>query len=109
LEASQSWVDGTDYNNWLPIDGDPTRQPQGHPYFYVGIHFLLLKFQTLLGLTDPQGKLYLIRLFHALWSLLIVYYGFKIAYKKSNLKVASWVGIALSLYWFSLFVSKKSG
>lgn len=108
LEAAQSWVDGTDYNYWLPSSSDPNRQPQGHPYFYVGIHFLLLKFQTMLGLTDPQGKLYLIRLLHALWSLLIVYFGFKIAYKKSNLKVASWVGLALSLYWFFPFLSVRN-
>lgn len=108
LEAAQSWVDGTDYNYWLPSENDPTRQPQGHPYFYVGIHFLILKFFTMLGLTDPQGKLYFIRLFHALWSMLIVYYGFKIAYKKSNLKVASWVGLALSLYWFTPFLSVRN-
>lgn len=108
LEAAQSWVDGTDYNYWLPSESDPTRQPQGHPYFYVGLHFLLLKFQTMLGLTDPQGKLYLIRLLHSLWSLLIVYFGFKIAYKKTNLKVASWVGIALSLYWFFPFLSVRN-
>lgn len=108
LEAAQSWVDGTDYNYWLPSELDPTRQPQGHPYFYVGIHFLLLKFQTILGLTDPQGKLYLIRLLHALWSLVTVYYGFKIAYKLSNLKVASWVGLALSLYWFFPFLSVRN-
>jgi hypothetical protein len=108
LEAAQSWVDGTDYNYWLPSANDPTRQPQGHPYFYVGIHFLLLKFQTMLGLTDPQGKLYLIRLLHALWSLLIVYFGFKIAYNKSNLKVASWVGLALALYWFFPFLTVRN-
>ena len=108
LEAAQSWVDGEDYNDWLPTSVDPTRQPQGHPYFYVGIHFLLLKIQTLCGLTDPQGKLYLIRLLHALWSLLTVYFGFQIAYKKSNLKVASWVGIALALYWFFPFLCVRN-
>ena len=108
IEAAQSWVDGTDYNNWLPSADDPTRQPQGHPFFYVGIHFFILKSLTLIGLTDPQGKMYVIRFLHALWSLLIVYYGFKIAYKKSNLKVASWVGIALSLYWFIPFLSVRN-
>lgn len=108
LEAAQSWVDGADYNDWLPEVTDPTRQPQGHPYFYVGIHFLLLKFQTMLGLTDPQGKLYLIRFLHALWSLLTVYYGFKIIYKKTNLKVASYAAIALSLYWFFPFLSVRN-
>lgn len=108
LEAAQSWVDGGDYNNWLPDASDPSRQPQGHPFFYVGIHYFILKFFTICGLSDPQGKLYFIRLFHALWSLLIVYYGFKIAYKKSNLKVASWVGIALALYWFIPFLSVRN-
>lgn len=108
LEAAQSWVDGTDYNYWLPSEADPSRQPQGHPYFYVGIHYVILKFFTMCGLTDPQGKLYFIRLFHALWSLLTVYYGFKIAYKRTNLKVASWVGIALSMYWFMPFLSVRN-
>ena len=108
LEAAQSWVDGEDYNNWLPNSNDPSRQPQGHSFFYVGIHYFILKFLTLFGLTDPQGKLYIIRFLHALWSLVIVYYGFKIAYKKSNLKVASWVGLALSLYWFVPFLSVRN-
>lgn len=108
LEAAQSWVDGYDYNHWLPSSDNPERQPQGHPYFYVGIHYLLLKIQTLMGFTNPQRKLYIIRLLHALWSLLIVYFGFKIAYKKSNLNVASWVGVALSLYWFFPFLSVRN-
>jgi hypothetical protein len=108
LEAAQSWVDGTDYNYWLPSELDPSRQPQGHPYFYVGIHYILLKIQTMVGITDPQGKLYLIRLLHAIWSLLVVYFGFKIAYKKSNLTVASYVGLALALYWFFPFLSVRN-
>lgn len=108
MEAAQSWVDGTDYNYWLPSANDPLRQPQGHPYFYVGLHYLILKIFTSLGFTDPQGKMYFIRLFHALWSMLTVYYGFKIAYKLSNLKVASWVGVALALYWFMPFMSVRN-
>ncbi len=108
LEAAQSWVDGTDYNNWLPSADDPGREPQGHSFFYVGVHYLILKFFTTCGLTDPQGKLYFIRLFHALWSLLTVYYGFKIAYKRANLRVATWVGMALSLYWFFPFLSVRN-
>lgn len=108
LEAAQSWVDGTDYNNWLPSEADAEREPQGHPFFYVGIHFIILKALTTLGLTDPQEKLYFIRLLHALWSLLTVYYGFKIAYKKSNKQVATWVGLLLALYWFMPFLSVRN-
>lgn len=108
MEAAQSWVDGTDYNNWLPSSDDPTREPQGHSFFYVGIHYVVLKFLTTLGLTDPQGKMYFIRLLHALWSMLTIYYGFKIAYKRSNLQVATWVGAALALYWFFPFLSVRN-
>ena len=108
LEASQSWVDGFDYNNWLPSSNDPTRQPQGHSFFYVGIHYLILKTLTVCGLTDPQGKLYVVRLLHALWSMLTIYYGFKIAYKRSNLQVATWVGAALAIYWFYPFLSVRN-
>ena len=108
LEAAQSWVDGYDYNNWLPSADDPNRVPQGHPFFYVGIHYFILKGLTSCGLTDPQGKLYIIRFLHALWSMLVVYYGFKIVYKKTNLKVASWVGVALALYWFFPFLSVRN-
>ena len=30
IESSQSWVDGFDYNYWLPDENDPNRVPQGH-------------------------------------------------------------------------------
>lgn len=108
VEASQSWVDGEDYNNWLPSDSDPNRIPQGHSFLYVGLHFIIFKILTFFGLTDPQGKMYVVRFIHALWSMLIIYYGFKITYKRSNLKVASWVGLTLAVLWFMPFMSVRN-
>lgn len=32
IEASQYWVDGYDYNDWLP-ESRETPQPQGHSFF----------------------------------------------------------------------------
>ncbi|MGZ3920150.1 MAG: hypothetical protein ACXVC7_07665, partial [Bacteroidia bacterium] len=72
IESSQSWADGYDYNNWLPADNDPTRVPQGHSLFYIGIHYYIFKFFKLIGLVNPQAKMFFIRLFHALWSLLVI-------------------------------------
>ncbi|MBS1638093.1 MAG: hypothetical protein JST26_19420 [Bacteroidetes bacterium] len=108
IEASQSWVDGFDYNNWLPSATDPTRIPQGHSFFYVGIHYLLLKAMTVCGFTDPQGKMYVLRFLHAMWSLLIIILGFKITYKRSNLKVASYVGLMFAVLWFMPFMSVRN-
>ena len=43
IEASQSWVDGVDYNYWLPGNA-ANNPPQGHSWFYVGIHYFIFHF-----------------------------------------------------------------
>ena len=107
LEASQSWVDGTDYNNWLPgSDGNTT--PSGHSFFYVGFHYILLSFLKFLGLDNPQAKMFIIRFLHGAFSLLTVYYGYKIAEKLSNKKTAAIIGLLLAIYWFMPFVSVRN-
>lgn len=108
IEAAQSWVDGYDYNYWLPDPNYPDRQPQGHPLFYVGLHYYILKFFALIGLNDPQTKMFYIRLLHAAWSLLIITYGYKIAERLSNNKTALYVAGFLSLFWFMPFLSVRN-
>ncbi len=108
IESSQSWVDGYDYNNWLPSADDPSRTPQGHSLFYIGIHYYLFKFLHFCGIIDPQIKMYFIRLLHALWSLLIIHYGYKITLQYANQKVAWYVGLFLALFWFMPFISVRN-
>jgi len=108
IEAAQSWVDGYDYNYWLPDPNYPDRQPQGHPLFYVGIHYFILKFFAFIGLSDPQTKMFYIRLLHAAWSVLIITYGYKIAKLLSNEKTALYVAGFLSLFWFMPFLSVRN-
>src|SRR5688500_169210 len=83
IESSQSWVDGC-YNYWLPTEAIPDREPQGHALFYIGLHYYLFKFFSIIGLNDPQLKMFYVRLIHALWSLLIIKYGYKIAEQYAN-------------------------
>ena len=56
IEASQSWVDGHDYNSWLP-GSDGNHGPTGHNLFYPGLHFLLFSFLKMINITDPQVKM----------------------------------------------------
>lgn len=99
IESSQSWVDGYDYNNWLPSSGAKT--PDGHSLFYSGIHFLIFKYLKWRGLiTDPQSKMIVIRAIHALWSLLVIIYGYKIVKHFAGIKVARQAGMMLSILWF---------
>jgi len=107
IEAAQSWVDGTDYNNWLPWSPGNTG-PDGHSFFYVGIHYIFFSIIKLLHINDPQSKMFIIRLIHALWSLLVVYFGYKIVEKSAGKKLAVQTGLLLALYWFFPWISVRN-
>ncbi len=107
IEIAQSWVKGTDYYGWLPA-ADGSARPMGFSFFYVGLHYLLFKLLEWLNITDPQSKMYVVRLLHALWSLLTVFFGYKITLQISNRKTASLVGWLLALLWFFPFLSVRT-
>ncbi|MEQ9064837.1 MAG: DUF2079 domain-containing protein [Vicingaceae bacterium] len=107
IEAAQSWIDGFDYNNWLPknaTDGKPT----GHSFFYVGLHYLLFYLLTALKVLDPQVKMLLVRAIHALLSLTVVYIGFGLTERLSGRRDARIVGVLLGLYWFFPILSVRN-
>jgi len=106
IEASQAWVDGTDYDNWLPAYGGVT--PDGHSFFYSGLHYLFFHVLKFIGIADPQLKMVFVRLVHAILSLGTIYFGFKIAYKISDLKSASTVGLLLACFWFMPWLSVRN-
>lgn len=96
IEAASSWAHGTDYNHWLPWTPG-NNGPEGHSFFYVGIHFLLFKLFLNLGLEDPHIQMLVIRLIHAFYSLLIIYYGFKLTLRYGNKNQARMVGLILAM------------
>jgi len=106
IESSQSWVDGFDYNNWLPWNGTAT--PQGHSFFYIGIHYLIFLFFKFIGISDPNFKMFLIRLIHAVYSLLVVSLSYKITLRLSNKKNAKLVGLLLAILWMMPFFSVRN-
>ncbi len=98
IEAAQSWADGYDYNNWLPWNN--SGKPSGHSWFYVGLHFFLLKALNFIGLDDPQGKMYIVRFLHAIYSMGVIVFGYRIARRLGNEKDAIRVAWFLALMWF---------
>ncbi|MFK5856951.1 MAG: glycosyltransferase family 39 protein [Bacteroidota bacterium] len=107
VEIAQSWVDGIDYYSWLP-SADGTRVPEGFSFFYVGIHYLLFIFFEFVGINDPQIKMLFVRWIHALWSILVIYYGFKITLQLSNLSNAKLVGWILAVFWIFPMISVRN-
>jgi hypothetical protein len=107
LEASQSWADGTDFDNWLPKN-QANPKPEGHSFLYVGIHYVLMTVIKAAGITNPDAKALIIRLLHVLLSLIVVSTGYKIALKLAGQKSANQVGILLALLWFMPFLAVRN-
>jgi Alg9-like mannosyltransferase family len=108
IEAAGSWVDGHDYNHWLPWTPDNPGAPEGHSFTYVGLNFLLLSFLKLIGIADPKMMMLINRLIHALFSLLVIRYGFKITERLSDRKTAVLAGWTLALLWAMPFLSVRN-
>lgn len=109
IEAAQSWVDGFDYNNWLPSSqGAEKPSPTGHSFFYSGIHYFIFRFLKWIGMVDAQSKMYIIRFLHALLSLTIIYWTYKITEKLAGEKHAKMVGLILAMLWFMPFMSVRN-
>lgn len=107
IEPAQAWVDHYNYNNWLPFF-NPEAVPSGHSLLYPGFHYLLFRFLEFAGIFDPQIKMLVVRLLHAAFSLLTVYFGFRIVETLSNTKVATKAGLLLALFWFIPFLCVRN-
>jgi uncharacterized membrane protein YqaE (UPF0057 family) len=107
VEPPQSWVDGWDYNNYLP-DKAGHNHPTGHSFFYNGIQYVIFLFLDFIHVRDPQFKMFFIRLLHAAFSLITVYLGFRITEKLHNESSAKLVGILLAAYWFMPWLSVRN-
>jgi hypothetical protein len=106
IEPSQQWIDKYTDGSWLPAFG--ATNPSGHSLFYVGIHYFLFLTMKLLGLNDPQFKMYIVRLIHAAFSLLTVLFGYKIALLLSNKESAKKVGLLLAILWLFPFLAVRN-
>jgi len=112
VESSASWVDGYDYNDWLPWSKGNPGIPQGHSFTYVGINYFYFVTFKWIGISDPKILMLFNRLFHALFSMLVVYFGIKITEKlspkessKNNAVIVGWI---LALLWMLPFLSVRN-
>ncbi len=101
ITIAQNWLYGLP--SWLH---EPL--PPRHSMFYTGIHYSLFYLMESLGLTNPDIKMTIVRVLHGLYSLLIVYYGYKITERLSNHANARIVGLMLALIWFMPFMSVRN-
>ena len=108
VEASSSWVDGYDYNGWLPWSEGNRGGPEGHSFTYVGLNFIFFYIAKLVGIVDPMLLMFFNRLLHGIFSLLTIYFGYKITEKLSNSKNAIIVAWLLALATVLPFMSVRN-
>jgi hypothetical protein len=107
IEAAQSWVDGKDYNKWLP-SSQINAQPTGHSMFYVGVHYILFLFFKFVKMTDPQFKMLIIRFLHAVLSLFVIFFSYKITEKLSDKIIAKKTALIIAVLWIMPWLSVRN-
>ncbi|MFZ4798610.1 MAG: hypothetical protein ACOYMA_14020, partial [Bacteroidia bacterium] len=108
VEVAQSWLDGRDDSQWLPGPTNPNAAATGHVLLYTGIHYYIFKILAFIGITEPNTKMLILRLLHALLSLVVVKYAFKITEKLSNITNAITVAWMCALLWFIPMLSVRN-
>ncbi len=82
--------------------------PHGHSIVYPTLHYALFNVLEPAGVTDPKTIMTIVRLLHALYSLLIVLFGYRIASHLSGETVARRVGLVLALFWALPWLSVRN-
>ena len=101
ITVAQHWLYG------LPHWVEPNNPPR-HSMFYVIIHYVIFYISESVGIGSPESKMLVVRIIHGLYSLLIVYFGYKITALISYRSNAALVGLILSLIWFMPFMSVRN-
>jgi hypothetical protein len=100
IDIAQRWVQGS--HDWL---GGGTHW---RSLVYPGLHYILFELLQKAGVFDPQAKMYVVRFLHGLFSLLTVWYGYKITRILSNEKTARLTALLLAILWPMPFMSVRN-
>lgn len=97
VEPSASWADGYNFNEWAPGIGNDRESPEPISFFYLGFLYVFFKGLNFLGIENPDTQMYVIRFIHACYSLLTVYFAYRITERLSGKRDAFYVGLLLAL------------
>ena len=96
IEPSSSWADGKNFNHWLPGIGNNNAHPEPISFFYLGFLYLIFSGLQFLGIDDPQQQMVCMRLIHAVYALLTIFFAYRITALISTQKAANRVGWLLA-------------
>lgn len=103
VETSRSWASGWDFQHWI------YDRPRGHSFTYPLLMFFLFKCLNFFGIENLDTQMYIVRFLHAIYSLLTVYFAYKITLKivkRQNL--ANLSGWFIALLWCMPWLSVRN-
>lgn len=98
IRVAESWSSGIPH--WLE-----SLHPPKHSMVYAGINGFFLWIVSLFGIDDPMVETTFLRLIHAFYSLLTIYFSYKIITLISTKRNAVLAGWILALLWFMPYLS----
>ncbi|MCL2039393.1 MAG: glycosyltransferase family 39 protein [Bacteroidetes bacterium] len=98
VQYMQNALDNFDYVNSIKPD----------ILLYPFMQFFTFWICELFNIFDPQAKMYIVRFFHSINSLLIVFLGYKITLQISTEKNAKCVGMILALLWIFPYMGVRN-
>jgi hypothetical protein len=96
VEVAGSWAVGQNNGDWIPGWGNEKTKVEGFSFLYPGICFAFYKTMHALDIHDPQVQQLVFRMLHGLWSLLTVFYVFKLAERLGGKQVAITAGLLMA-------------
>jgi len=97
VEPASSWAVGQNFNEWKPgLENDRT-SPEPISFFYPGILSGVFSVMHAAGLHDPSDQMWVMRLLHALYSLITIWLAVKIVRLIADERSAIQVGWLLAL------------
>ena len=76
---------------------------------YPGILYLLFEACHGVGINAPEDLMFVTRLFHALFSLVSIYYAYLLTLRLTeNKDTAKWVALAMAIFWIFPFMSVRT-
>lgn len=106
VDVSWGWTEGINQSNWFVEDYSDNTELRN--VIYPGIVYLLLLFAKIIGITEPFYQMVLVQVVHAFYSLLIVFFAYRITLAISNKKSALVVGLLTAGLWFFPFMSVRT-
>ncbi|MBL6449194.1 glycosyltransferase family 39 protein [Fulvivirga sp. 29W222] len=100
IRVANSWAEGVP--QWLQGE-----HPPKHSMVYAGANAILMWIMSALSIVDTEVKATVLRLVHAVYSMFVVYFGYKIVELISSKRNAILAGWILAVLWFMPYLSVK--